>query len=114
MTPATPARAFVGLEVILNSFSPVVNLGAFSCPIYFVSGITNLPSTLPAPVVIKGLPAIIVVSEVYVLESGVINALTSTPSKKTYNLVLGKKPVPLKLICPSGVSFEGLIKGIVV
>ena len=43
----------------------------------------KVPSILPAAVVIKGLAAIIVVSEVYVLEVGVTYAFTSVPSKNT-------------------------------
>ena len=41
------------------------------------SGIVKLPSIFPAGVDIKGLPATIVVSDVYVLDDGVICAFTS-------------------------------------
>ena len=70
------------------------------------SGISKVPSTLPLALDIKGLPATIVVSPVYVLDAGVTNELTFCPSKNTYNLVFGKKFSPVNDIT------LGLIKGI--
>ena len=78
-----PDLSFVGLEVILNSVSPVLNLGLFVVPGNLYSGISKVPSTLPAALVIKGLPATIVASLVYELEAGVMKALTSCLSKNT-------------------------------
>ena len=76
------------LEVNLNSTSPVLNFGTFSCPANLCSGIAKVHSIFPVGVVIKGLAAAIVVSEVYVVDEGVTNALTSTLSKKAYNMHL--------------------------
>ena len=55
---------------------------------------------------IKGLAAAIVVSEVYIVDEGVTYGLTSTLSKKAYNLVFGLNPSPVTVI------FLGRTKGI--
>ena len=77
VVPPTPALALVELEVNLNSVSPVLNFGFCVVPGNLYSGISKVPSTFPAAVVIKGLPATIVASVVKSLEAGVTNALTS-------------------------------------
>ena len=104
VAPCLPALASVELEVILNSTSPVSNLGLLELALW--SGIWNVASILPDAVVFKTPPDTSVVSVVYVLELGVTNAETSWPSKNGYNLVFGKNPTPVIVIV------LGLQKGI--
>ena len=99
--PAVTGRGnfwFTLLEVNLNSNSPVLNLGLAPCPANLDSGISNVPSIAPTPSVIRGDALVGVASVVKFVDAGVINALTSTPSKNGYILVLGLKALPLNVI----------------
>ena len=91
VVPAVTGRGnfwFTLLEVNLNSNSPVLNLG-LPCPANLDSGISNVPSIAPTASVIRGDALVGVGSVVKFVDAGVINALTSTPSKNGYILVLG-------------------------
>ena len=71
----------VELEENLNSTSPVLNLRTFCCPANLYSGILNVHSTLPAPLVTNALPSTGLLLSENSDDTGVIRELTAFLSK---------------------------------